>query len=287
MKTFTDISEMRRFIEQARAAGKTVGLMPTLGGMHKAHFSLVDAARADCDVVVVSIFLNPTQFGPNEDLDAYPRTLEADCAACEARGVDAVFAPSVEAMYGQGGLTEVRVKELSETLCGRHRPIHFAGVCAVVLKLFNIVQPHKAYFGAKDYQQATVIRRMVADLNVPVEIVVCPIVREADGLAMSTRNQYLNAEQRRQAAALYGSLQMAAEMIHASRPPAEQVAAAIRDYLASHAPLGQIDYVQIVNPDTLADVETTDAPVVIALAVQFGAARLIDNVRVDTGAAAT
>ena len=281
MKIIRDIDEIRLLVNEAKAAGKIVGLMPTLGGMHQAHFSLIDAAQRDCDVVVVSVFLNPTQFGPNEDLAAYPRTFEADCAACEARGVDAVFAPSAETMYGDDGLTDVRVKELSDTLCGLDRPIHFAGVCTVVLKLLNIIPAQKAYFGAKDYQQAAIIRKMVADLNVPVEIVVCPTVREPDGLAMSTRNGYLSASEREQATALYASLQMAADMVRTSHPPAADVIAAIRKLLADRAPAGEIDYVQIVNPQTLADVEDTDQPVVLALAVRFGKARLIDNVLVD------
>ena len=281
MKIIHTIDEVRTRVTEAKIAGKTVGLMPTLGGMHEGHFSLIDAARRDCDVVVVSIFLNPTQFGPNEDLSAYPHAPEADHAACQARGVDVVFSPSVETMYNGDGLTEVRVHELSETLCGRSRPTHFAGVCTVVLKLLNIIPAQKAYFGAKDYQQAAIIKRMAADLNVPIEIVVCPTVREADGLAMSSRNAYLAPDERKQAAALYESLQMAAEMVRTSRPPGEDVIAAIRQHLATHAPAGQIDYVQIVNPQTLADVEDTGQPIVLALAVRFGKARLIDNLSVD------
>ncbi|HDZ20786.1 hypothetical protein LCGC14_0205310 [marine sediment metagenome] len=286
MKIITDIAEMRRFVAQAKAAGKTVGLVATLGGMHEGHLSLIDAARADCDVVVVSIFLNPTQFGPSEDLAAYPRTPEADHAACDSRGVDVVFAPSVKTIYGGDSLTEIRVRKLSETLCGRSRPIHFTGVCTVVAKLFNIIPAHKAYFGAKDYQQSVVIRRMVADLNAPIEIVVCPTVREGDGLALSTRNKYLSADERGQAAELYGALSMAAEMIRSSRPPAADVIAAIGRHLAERAPLGEIDYVQTVDPDDLTDVQDTDGPLVIALAVRFGGTRLIDNMRVDAPAQA-
>ncbi len=285
MKIIRDVSEMREWVEQAKAAGKIVGLMPTLGGMHDAHFSLIDAAKAECDKVVVSIFLNPTQFAPTEDLDAYPLTTESDHEACRARGVAAIFQPSPEEMYGDGGLTQVTVSELTEALCGRARPTHFAGVCTVVTKLFNIIPAQKAYFGEKDYQQAAVIRRMVADLNMPIEIVTCPIIREADGLAMSSRNTNLSAEEREQAPALYGSLQMAAEMIATQHPPAEQVLAAIRDYLGDRAPLGEIDYAQIVDPETLADVVNTDRPVQVALGVQFGRARLIDNMRVDPGGA--
>jgi len=281
MKIVGDIEEIRTFVERAKAAGRTVGLVPTMGALHAGHYSLIDAARGDCDVVVVSIFVNPTQFGPSEDLAAYPRTLEADHAGCEARGVDIIFEPDTETMYGVGGLTEVCVKELSETLCGGSRPVHLAGVCTVVAKLFHIVPAQKAYFGAKDYQQAAVIRRMAADLNFPVEVVVCPTVREADGLAMSSRNGYLSPAERRQATALLGSLKLAAEMIRTSAPAAPRVIEAIRQHLAEQAPAGEIDYVQIVDPTDLADVQNTDPPVLIALAVKFGRARLIDNVVLD------
>ena len=281
MKVLREIDDVRGLVTEAKAAGRTVGLVPTMGALHAGHFSLIDAARKDCDVVIVSIFVNPTQFGPTEDLAAYPRTPEADHAGCDARGVDVIFEPDAETMYGAGGLTEVRVLKLSEALCGRSRPIHLAGVCTVVMKLFNIVPADKAYFGAKDYQQAVIVRRMAADLNVPTEVVICPTVRQADGLAMSSRNAYLSADQRGQAAELYGALSMAAAMIRSSRPPAADVIAAIGRHLAERAPLGEIDYVQIVDPDDLTDVENTDGPVVIALAVRFGGARLIDNMRVD------
>ena len=286
MKIIRTISEMRPWVEQAKAAGKIVGLVPTLGGMHDGHFSLIDAAKAECDEVVVSIFLNPTQFSPTEDLAAYPLTPESDHEACETRGVAAIFEPTPQEMYGGGAVTQVTVSELTETLCGRSRPTHFAGVCTVVSKLFNIIPAQKAYFGEKDYQQAAVIRRMVADMNIPVEIATCPIIREADGLAMSSRNAYLSVDERQQATALYGALQMAADMIEAGHPPAEKVLAAIRGYLTEHAPLGEIDYAQIVDPETLADVVSIERPVQIALAVGFGRARLIDNMRVDPGGAA-
>lgn len=284
MKVLREIDDVRGLVTEAKAAGRTVGLVPTMGALHAGHFSLIDAARKDCDVVVVSIFVNPAQFGPTEDLAAYPRTPEADHAGCDARGVDVIFEPDVETIYGGDSLTEIRVRELSETLCGRSRPVHFAGVCTVVAKLFNIVPADKAYFGAKDYQQAAIIKRMAADLNAPVEIVVCPTVRESDGLALSTRNNYLSADERGQAAELYGALSMAAEMIRSSRPPAADVIAAIGRHLAERAPLGEIDYVQIVDPDDLTDVKNTGGPVVIALAVRFGGARLIDNMRVDAPA---
>ncbi len=281
MKVLESIEDVRRSVARAKAAGRMIGFVPTLGALHGGHFSLIEAARSACEFVVVSIFLNPTQFGPSEDLRAYPRTPEADVAACERLGVDLVFMPPVEAMYGSGSLTEVHVKEISETLCGRTRPGHFAGVCTVVAKLFNIVQPDKAFFGAKDFQQAAIVRRMVRDLKFPLEIVFCPTVREADGLAVSTRNSYLTEDQRRQAPALYGALRLACRQIRQSHPPAEEVAAAMRDYLAAYAPDGQVDYVQIVDPNDFRDVETTDRPVLVALAVRMGTARLIDNMLVD------
>ncbi|MCK4601660.1 MAG: pantoate--beta-alanine ligase, partial [Phycisphaerae bacterium] len=226
--------------------------------------------------------VNPTQFGPNEDFEKYPRTGEADLAACRRRSVDAIFMPEVETMCPAGrGETQITAGRLGETLCGQSRPEHFAGVCTVVAKLFNIVQPDKAYFGAKDYQQAVIIRQMVRDLNMPVEIIVCPTVREKDGLAMSTRNKYLSPEQRKEAAELGKSLQLAAEMIRSSSSPADEVIAAIEGRLAAHAPGGKVDYIQIVDPNTFVDVKSTEAPVLIALAVRFGAARLIDNILVD------
>jgi pantoate--beta-alanine ligase len=192
-----------------------------------------------------------------------------------------IFAPDVGTMYGQDCLTEVRVKELSATMCGRDRPVHFAGVCTVVAKLFNIIPAHKAFFGAKDYQQAVIIRRMGADLNFPIEIVVCPTVREADGLALSSRNAYLSPQQRKQASALYASLKMADEMIRREHPPAGQVISAMQEHLAANAPDGRIDYMQILDPHTLRDVENTEQPVLVALAVKLGKARLIDNILVD------
>ena len=290
MNTAKTIEDVRRCLVRVRAEGKTVGLVPTMGALHAGHLTLIDAAVGGCDFVVVSIFVNPTQFAPDEDFSVYPRTLEADLKPCQARGVGLVFHPSVEEMYGsspppagaEGGLTEVSVSRLTDTLCGRSRPMHFTGVCTVVAKLFNIVQPDKAYFGEKDYQQAAVIRRMAADLNFPVEVVTCPIVREADGLAASSRNVRLTVEQRREAGGLYASLKLAEEIITRSHPPGRDVIGVMRTYLAEHAPLGEIDYVQIVDPHTLRDAEDTDRAVLVALAVRFGRTRLIDNIRIVT-----
>ncbi len=282
MKVAETIEDVRVLVVEARRAGRAVGLVPTMGALHEGHFSLIDAAGSECDFVVVSIFVNPTQFAPGEDLAAYPRRPKEDLSGCEARGVDVVFMPAVEVMYPDGeALTEVTVGRLGKRLCGRSRPTHFVGVCTVVAKLFNIIRPDKAYFGAKDFQQAVIIRRMAGDLDFPVDIVVRPTVREASGLAVSSRNAYLAADERAQAPALYKSLCLAERMIRDSRPPAAEVIAEMKKHLAAEAPLGRIDYVQIVDPQTLLDVERTDPPVLIALAVKFAKARLIDNIPVD------
>lgn len=282
MQAVTSIADVRRTVREARAAGKTVGLVPTMGALHEGHFSLIDAARRECGFVVVSIFVNPAQFGPGEDLDAYPRTPDQDVEGCRKRGVDLVFMPAPAEMYPEGApLTELNVPALAQTLCGRSRPTHFAGVCIAVAKLLNIVAPDRAYFGAKDHQQAAIIRRMATDLAFPVEIVTCPILREPDGLAMSSRNEYLSPTERAQAAALSGALRMAERMIRRDRPSAKRVIEAVRSYLAEHAPAGKVDYIQIVDPATLRDVESTDGSVTIALAVKFGRTRLIDNATVD------
>jgi pantoate--beta-alanine ligase len=283
MITVQTIEEVRRHVAKARGQGKAIGFVPTMGALHAGHASLIDAAAAACDFVVVSIFVNPTQFGPSEDLAAYPRTPEQDERLCQVHGAAMVFAPTPEIMYGQGGLTAVSVKALAGTLCGASRPGHFEGVCTVVAKLFNIVLPDKAFFGAKDFQQAAIIQRMVHDLNFPVEVVVCPTVREPDGLAMSSRNRYLSAEERKQAPALHQALEAGREMLLRGRPPGE-VLAAIRDQLAAGAAGGAIDYVRIVDPASLCDVESTNCKVLIALAVKFRRARLIDNILVDPSA---
>ena len=280
MNVAETIEEVRSMVADARKSGARVGLVPTMGALHEGHLSLIDAA-AECDCVVVSIFVNPTQFGPGEDLEGYPREPDTDLAACEDHGADLVFMPQTDVMYGRSAKTEVSVGQLATTLCGRSRPTHFAGVCTVVAKLLNIVQPDRAYFGAKDFQQVVIIRRMVEDLDFPVEIVRCPTVREPDGLALSSRNEYLSPEERAQAPALARSLQLAERRIRDSAPSADEVTGLIREHLADAAPTGRIDYVQIVDPETLADVEQTTPPVLVALAVGFGRARLIDNVLVD------
>ena len=275
------ITDIRRAVAAAKADGRTVGLIPTMGALHAGHLSLIDAARETCDYVVVSIFVNPTQFSPGEDLKQYPRTPQEDIAACEAHQVDAVFIPTVEVMYAGGALTQVSVKKLSETLCGRHRPGHFDGVCTVVAKLFNIVGPDKAFFGAKDFQQGVIVRRMVDDLNFPVEVVICPTVRAPDGLAISSRNVHLQDNQRTGALVLHESLQVAERMIHQAHPPAGEVIARMRTHISTRAPEAGVDYIQIVDPLSLQDVVSTDRRVLVALAVRFGGVRLIDNILVE------
>ena len=282
MKVAKTIDEIRRLVANARAGGaEIVGLVPTMGALHEGHYSLIDAARQQCDFVVVSIFVNPTQFAPNEDFRNYPRPVENDLSGCESHGVDAIFAPSAGEMYPDGFAATVNVAGLSDTMEGHSRPGHFDGVCTVVAKLFNIVGPDVAYFGAKDYQQSAVIRKMVADLDMPLRIAVCPIVREADGLAMSSRNAYLDDAERAQSPALYESLRLAEQIIHKGERTAAEVIESVRSLLADNAPLGEIDYVAIVDPDSLAAVEEIEDDVVIALAVKFPSARLIDNMRVD------
>jgi len=274
------IEEIRQFACSSHREGKTIGFVPTMGALHEGHVSLFEAAAAACDLVIVSIFVNLTQFGEGEDFAQYPRNLPGDLALCREHGVCAVFTPDEEEMYPPGRLTEMTVRELDSRLCGRSRPGHFAGVATVVAKLFNIVGPDKAFFGAKDYQQTVVIRRMTLGLNYPVEIVVCPTVRHGDGLAVSSRNTYLSAEHRKQATSLWGALEMVASLIRRRRPPTEEVVATIREHLATHAPEGVVDYIQIVDPADLTDVRTTKRAVLVALAVNFGTTRLIDNVLV-------
>lgn len=279
------IRAVREHVAGARRAGKRIGFVPTLGALHEGHFSLIRSAKQQCDVVVVSIFVNPTQFNDPKDLANYPRTLDADVAACAELGVDLVFAPSADEMYKPDAVTTVRVAKITEPLCGQDRPGHFEGVTTVVAKLLNIVQPDVAYFGQKDAQQSLVVRRMIRDLNMPVEIVVCPTVREPDGLAMSSRNAYLSAEERRQARSLYRALRGAAEAVTAGQRDPVALIAGMRQTITAAGPC-MIDYVEVVNPDTLEPVDSVAGRVLIALAVRIGQARLIDNVVVDPAAPA-
>lgn len=262
-----------------RAQGLRVALVPTMGALHDGHLSLIRAARRRADKVVVSIFVNPTQFGPQEDLAKYPRPFAADCAACAAEGVDLIFAPRPDDMYPTPYSTWVEETALSQHLCGLRRPGHFRGVCTVVLKLFNIIQPHVALFGQKDAQQALIIQRMVRDLNVPVKIVVCPIVRERDGLAMSSRNVYLSPEERAAAPAIYAALQRVSAWRHRGWSCA-RIREELMKTLAA-IPGARVDYAAVVDEATLDDIETArrGQRVLIAVAVFIGTTRLIDNVR--------
>ena len=268
---------MRAASRAARLSGGRLGLVPTMGALHEGHLSLVRAARTGVDAVAVSIFVNPTQFGPNEDLAKYPRSFERDCQMLEREGVEFVFAPSVEEMYPAGAMTWVTVEEMSGKLDGRSRPGHFRGVTTVVAKLFHIVEPDRAFFGQKDAAQVAIIRRMVRDLNLPVEIVVCPIVREGDGLAMSSRNAYLDREQRRQALVLPRSLMRVEQAAAAGERDRSKLIAAGRETIEEE-PRVRLDYLEIVDPDTLDAVDDISAGALVAVAAYVGTTRLIDNV---------
>jgi pantoate--beta-alanine ligase len=272
----TEVPALRQAVRTARGRGLRIALVPTMGALHAGHLSLIEAARQANTFVVVSIFVNPTQFGPNEDFDRYPRPLSCDLELCAAAGVDLVYHPDPAAMYPAGYCTYVEVTGLLDVLCGASRPGHFRGVATVVLKLFNQVQPDRAYFGQKDAQQVQIIRRMVRDLDVPVEVVACPTVREADGLALSSRNAYLDATQRRHAIALYSALQEARQRVDAG----ERDAVALRQLLADRiaaTPGAALDYAAVVDAETLTPLTRLQGPVLLALAVKFGATRLIDN----------
>jgi pantoate--beta-alanine ligase len=271
------IAELRDRCAAARGAGGRVGLVPTMGYLHAGHMSLVAAARAETDFVVLTIFVNPLQFGPNEDLDRYPRDLASDLRLCEDAGVDCVFTPSVAEMYPARPLTTVHVAELTADLCGAARPTHFDGVTTVVAKLFSIVGPSRAYFGRKDAQQLAVVRRMAADLNLPVEVVGSPLVREADGLARSSRNAYLTPDERRAAPVLSRALAAAADAVVAGERDPRLVAEVVRDIVARE-PLVALEYVEVRDANELRPLERLDGEVLVALAAHLGATRLIDNV---------
>ncbi len=272
----TDPEEMRRRLNELRKEGKTVGLVPTMGALHYGHLSLAIAAKNETDVSVVSIFVNPTQFAPGEDFDKYPRTLDADLELLSQIGTDFVFAPSASAMYPAGFDASVHGGGGAKILEGECRPTHFAGVATVVLKLFNIVGPNIAYFGQKDFQQVAVVKKMVADLNVPVEIDMRPIIREKSGLAMSSRNQYLSAEERGQALVLSKALDKAEESIRSGVRDVATLYDEMKRVIET-APNAKIDYIYVADPDTLLEMERVAGNVVILLAVRVGATRLIDN----------
>jgi pantoate--beta-alanine ligase len=276
MQVFRTISDMRAASRAARRDGKRFGFVPTMGALHEGHLSLVRAARARCDVVAASIFVNPLQFGPKEDLAKYPRDFDRDCELLEKEGVDILFAPSVDEMYPAGAVTHVTVEVLSDKLCGKSWPGHFRGVTTVVAKLFHIVEPDVAFFGQKDAAQVAIVRRMVRDLDFPVEIVVCPIVREPDGLAMSSRNAYLSAQDRKSALALYRALKRVQELFDkGERNAARLIDTGKGTFMEEkHA---RLDYFEIVDPDTLVSVQQITRPMLVAVAAFVGSTRLIDN----------
>jgi pantoate--beta-alanine ligase len=276
MNVLTTIEAMRSASRAAKTAGKRVGFVPTMGALHEGHLSLVRSAKAQCDVVAASIFVNPTQFGPNEDFSKYPRAFERDRELFAKEGVELLFAPAVEEMYPAGAVTYVTVEGMSERLCGKSRPGHFRGVTTVVCKLFNIVEPDIAFFGQKDAAQVAIIRRMVRDLDIPVEIAVCPIVREADGLAMSSRNTYLDLQQRKAALVLYRSLQKVKREFESGESNAAKLAEQGRKLFAQE-PSVRLDYLEIVAPDNLEALDNIESSALVAVAAFLGATRLIDN----------
>jgi pantoate--beta-alanine ligase len=277
MRICNTIEDMRAACRAVRRGGKRLGFVPTMGALHQGHLSLVRAAKALCDAVAASIFVNPTQFGPTEDLAKYPRSFERDRELLEKEGVELLFAPSVDEMYPAGAVTWVTVEALSAKLDGHSRPGHFRGVTTVVAKLFHIVEPDAAFFGQKDAAQVAIIRRMVRDLNFPVEIVACPIVREPDGLAMSSRNAYLDAQQRKHALVLHHSLMRVQKLWETGERNAAKLVAAAQEEFAEEKSV-RLDYFEIVNPDNLDPVENVAAGALVAVAAFVGKTRLIDNV---------
>lgn len=274
MKTVTRIDQVREAVSRWKSQGKSIGLVPTMGYLHRGHGSLVKKAAEENDVVIVSNFVNPTQFGKNEDLNSYPRDLDADCKLCESLGADLMFCPQPQEMY-DNPLAFVNIDLLSQWLCGKSRPVHFRGVCTVVTKLFNITKADRAYFGEKDAQQLLIIRKMVKDLNFDVEVVGCPIVREADGLAMSSRNAYLNEQERKAAKCLSKSVELGKSKIKKG-----MIAQELKDYMKEvieSEPLAEIDYLEVVDLNTLQPVDRIDESVLVAMAVNFDKARLLDN----------
>ncbi len=277
MRTFQQISPLRTYLRGIRQEEKTIGFVPTMGALHEGHLALFRRAKADCDLVVVSIFVNPTQFGPSEDYAAYPRDFARDQRLTSLEGVDALFAPAEEEIYPPGFQTRVQVAELGAILEGERRPGHFSGVATIVTKLLNIVQPDLAYFGQKDYQQLLLIERMVRDLNITTDISLVPTVREPEGLAISSRNVYLSPEERQAAPILYRALQRAQEMVHEGERDPERVRQEL-EAMIGQEPLATLDYVALLNPETLAPVVTLDDVVtLVALAARIGKTRLIDN----------
>ena len=276
MKTVKTVEEMQAYSHEMQASGKRIALVPTMGYLHEGHLALVDAAHRHADIVVVSIFVNPTQFAPGEDLNSYPRNFERDCKLCKLRRVDAVFAPAAEEMYPEENTTWVTEESLTGVLCGESRPTHFRGVTTVVTKLFNIIMPDIAIFGEKDFQQAAVIKKMTKDLNFNIEIITVPIIREEDGLAMSSRNKYLSETERKQATSIYKALKRAEEAILAGGGNPKIITDEITRRITQNG--GEIDYVAMMNPKTLQPVSDAASDTLIAVAAYFGNTRLIDNI---------
>jgi pantoate--beta-alanine ligase len=278
MQIIEPVEHMQQAANAMRMAGETIALVPTMGFFHEGHLTLMRAGKDHCDRLVVSLFVNPTQFGPNEDFEAYPRDTEGDLKKAEEAGADVVFMPSVGEMYPRGAQTSVVVKDLPHHLCGLSRAGHFDGVTTVVSKLFHIVKPHVAVFGQKDYQQLAVISRMVMDLNMDIQIVGVPIIRESDGLAMSSRNSYLSPEERTSALSLKKSLDLAEQLFSEGKTDAEAVRESVRSFILAY-PFTEIDYIALCDPVTLDDVDTLSGDTLMALAIRVGKTRLIDNGR--------
>lgn len=276
MKIINNIDEVRAQVKEWRKQGLTVGLVPTMGYLHEGHASLIDASHRDNDRTVVSDFVNPMQFGPTEDLESYPRDIEHDAALVEAHGGDIIFHPEPSEMYHEGFSSFVDMTVLTEELCGLSRPVHFRGVCTVVSKLFNIVQPDRAYFGKKDAQQLAVIRHMADDLNMDIEIIGCHIIREADGLAKSSRNTYLNADERKAALVLSQAVKLGMDMVRNGEKNCADIIGAMKKHIEAE-PLAKIDYVKIVDCKTMQQIPEIDRPALCAMAVYIGKTRLIDN----------
>jgi pantoate--beta-alanine ligase len=280
MDIIKSIIEMNLWVQQKHRQNKTIGFVPTMGFFHEGHLNLMRTAKQQCDLVVVSIYVNPTQFGPNEDFSKYPRDLDRDFRLAEEVGVETVFVPFDKKIYPEGYKTYVQVEELSGKLCGKSRPGHFRGVATIVTKLINIVQPDVLYLGQKDAQQAILLQKMVYDLNINTKVVVVPTIRESDGLAMSSRNKYLNPEERQQATVLHQSLQLAKSIISSGEKESDKIIDAMQDMIRKQ-PNAKIDYIAIVDPETLEDIPVIEKHVLIAVAVFIGKTRLIDNIIIN------
>ena len=281
MRVFNSPAEIQNYLLKQKRNGKIISFVPTMGYLHEGHLSLMREARKSGDILVVSIFVNPTQFSPNEDLEKYPRDFKGDMEKCKSVGVDVIFYPTNENMYSKDFQTYVEVQKVTKNLCGLSRPIHFRGVATVVAKLFNIVQPDYAFFGEKDFQQLVVIKQMVKDLNFPVKVIGCPIVREKDGLAMSSRNAYLNSEERKQALCLYKSILKVKELFESGERNVNKLIDEAKKIISTY-PLAEIDYVKIVDSETMEDINgEINKDALYALAVKIGDTRLIDNCKLE------